>query len=241
MHGTCRPGTWNSKTGRVAAALRAARARARRAGALTPRSLKWLLSWQGSRGSLLLSLGLHVLVVCRAVHEGREVARELDLDEPAVGLRAAVDRGGLVGELAVDLDNLAIRGRVDLAHGLDALQGADRLLATESRALVRQIAVDDLAQLALGEVRDAEDADVALHAHPLVRLRELHVREGAREDWPRQQGRGQRPAGGRGGEAGGAAEEQGSGHSSGGRENAARSGRALAERLAGRLGTGGRL
>merc|ERR1740121_605905 len=228
MHGTCRPGTWNSKTGRVAAAVRTARARARRAGALTPRSLKWLLSWQGSRGSLLLSLGLHVLVVCRAVHEGREVAREVDL-------------GGLVGELAVDLDNLAIRRRVDLAHGLDALQGADRLLATESRALVRQIAVDDLAQLALGEVRDAEDADVALHAHPLVRLRELHVREGAREDWPRQQGRGQRPAGGRGGEAGGAAEEQGSGHSSGGGESAARSGRALAERLAGRLGTGGRL
>mmetsp|Transcript_47585 Transcript_47585/g.119932 ORF Transcript_47585/g.119932 Transcript_47585/m.119932 type:complete len:206 (+) Transcript_47585:23-640(+) len=133
------------------------------------------------QSSLLLGLSLHVLVVGRPVHEGGQVARELHLHQPPVRFRPAVDGGRLVTQSSVHFDDLAICRRVDLAHSLHALQRAEGLLALELRALVGQVAIDDLTELPLGEVGDAEDADIALHAHPLVGLRELEVREGTRK------------------------------------------------------------
>ena len=81
---------------------------------------------------------------------------------------------GLSLSAGVDLDDLACHRRVQLGHGLHRLDRAERLARFSVRADLRQLDVDDVAELLLGVVGDADLAAVArdsIHSWSLVYFR----------------------------------------------------------------------
>ena len=69
--------------------------------------------------------------------------------------------------------------RVDVRGGLDRLDGAHRVVLVNLRAHLGEIDEDDVAQLLLRVVGDADGADVALDLDPLVVLRAEGVGAGS--------------------------------------------------------------
>ena len=85
---------------------------------------------------------------------------ELEHDHPAA-VRIGVDRLRLVLQRGVDLDDFAGDRRVQLRDRLDRFDGAERLALLERGADLRQLDVDDVAELLLRVVGDADLAAVA--------------------------------------------------------------------------------
>ena len=79
-------------------------------------------------------------------------------------------RAGSPSSSAVDLDDLAGHRRIDFARRLDALD--HRRLAALGHCLAdrRQFDEDDIAQLLLGVVGDADGGDVAIDSDPFMVL-----------------------------------------------------------------------
>src|SRR5450631_2859046 len=83
---------------------------------------------------------------------------------------------GSVGEGVIEIDDIARDRRVDVRHGLHGLDRADgfslidMLAGLEGFAAVFKIHVDDVAELVLGVIGDANGAGIAFHVHPLVFL-----------------------------------------------------------------------
>mmetsp|Transcript_4209 Transcript_4209/g.10926 ORF Transcript_4209/g.10926 Transcript_4209/m.10926 type:complete len:206 (-) Transcript_4209:117-734(-) len=138
----------------------------------------WLASMardgRGSSRAASSLLGAEGLVAS-GIHELVQLARvgELDLRHPAVCLRRRVDQRRLVVERLVDLHDLTRHRRVDVARSLDRLDRAHRVILLDARAHLGQIDEDNVAQLLLRVVGDANGADVALNLDPLVVLAEL--------------------------------------------------------------------
>src|SRR3712207_3466817 len=57
---------------------------------------------------------------------------------------------------------------VEVGDGLDGLEGAEGVPGLEGGALLGQLDKDDIAELVLGVIRDADGGGVALGADPLV-------------------------------------------------------------------------
>ena len=91
------------------------------------------------------------------VHEVREVSVVLDsdLDDPAVLLGLVVDEGGVSLHVLVVSSHSACDGGVDVSGGLHALNAHDAVALGEAGADVGQVKVNDIAELALSEVSDA--------------------------------------------------------------------------------------
>jgi hypothetical protein len=86
----------------------------------------------------------------------------------AVGV--LVEEVGRLAEGVVDgRDDAGDRG-VHVGDGLDGFDDADRLARGQLLADGRQLDEDDVAELVLGEIGDADDAFVALDLDPLVFL-----------------------------------------------------------------------
>src|SRR5206468_4110263 len=104
----------------------------------------------------------------------------LDADQPRVSIRIVVDQLGAGDEVVVALGDFSGDGRIDVRGRLNRLDDAERLVLRDRIADLRQLDVNDLAELMLREVRDADRRLVALDQHPLVLsgvaelLRKLH-------------------------------------------------------------------
>src|SRR3954471_24874425 len=115
---------------------------------------------------------LHVVGVLLLAHEAVELGgvRKLQLEEPAAPRRLLVHGAGRPLERRIDRGDLARDRGIDLACRLDALD--DRRLAALGDAFPdrRKLDIDDVAELALGVVGDADGAGVALDPDVLVVL-----------------------------------------------------------------------
>jgi hypothetical protein len=83
-----------------------------------------------------------------------------------------VDGAGLLLQHQVDLSDLARDRGVDVGGALDGLDGANGVAGLDVLALLRQLDVDDIAQLLGGVLADAQDARLLVRGEvdPLVLL-----------------------------------------------------------------------
>ncbi len=98
----------------------------------------------------------------------------VELEHPG-GVGVGVDFFGRVFQLFVDGGDGAGDGRVEIADGLDAFDGAEDLAGFEGVADLGQIDEDDVAERALRVVGDADGAGGAVDGDPLVFLGVLVV------------------------------------------------------------------
>src|SRR5450759_5215357 len=99
-----------------------------------------------------------MLSVGVGLHQGidlRRVAR-LDLDHPARAVGIGVHQRGLLVEPLVDRDDLARDWREQLGHRLHRFDRPEHIVLAEFRPDFRQLDVDNIAELALGVVGDAD-------------------------------------------------------------------------------------
>ena len=101
---------------------------------------------------------------------------ELHHDHPAVPVGIAVHRLGLLHQRGIDLHDLAGERREEIGDRLDRLHHAERLHPRDLGADLRELDEDDVAELLLGERRDADPRPVALDLGPLVLAGVLEIR-----------------------------------------------------------------
>src|SRR5262245_48889050 len=119
--------------------------------------------------------------VGRLVHQAVELGgiANLDLEEPGLALRILIDERRLGGGLRVDLDHLAGNGGKHIAGGLDAFHHSHRIALLGLATGLRHLHEDDVAQLRLGVLGDADGTNPVLDADPFVVLGvalDCHVR-----------------------------------------------------------------
>ena len=85
---------------------------------------------------------------------------EHELQKPALSGRILIDEAGRLLQRVIDLDDLARRGRVDAARRLDAFDDGGLGALGDALAEKRQLDENDVAELRLGVIGDADDADV---------------------------------------------------------------------------------
>src|SRR5208283_703632 len=91
-----------------------------------------------------------------------------DLEHPARPVRVGVDETGVVFQIAVDVGDLAVNGRVQVADGLGRLDLPARLLGDDAGTLGGQRYVDHVAQRPRGEVGDADRRGRAVNGYPFM-------------------------------------------------------------------------
>jgi hypothetical protein len=120
---------------------------------------------------LLIRSGIHQLLKVL-----QPLLGNLDLGDPAAAVRVVlgdlVDGAGLLLQHQVDLSDLARNRGVDVGGALDGLDGANGVAGQDVLALLRQLDVDDIAQLLGGVLADAQDARLLVRGEvdPLVLL-----------------------------------------------------------------------
>ena len=102
---------------------------------------------------LIAVLGIGLLV--HQLFELRGVL-ETDLEDPAVLLSLVVDEGGISLHVLVVSGNLSSNGGVDVGGSLDRLNTADTITLNEAGANLSDIQVDNVTELTLGVVCDAD-------------------------------------------------------------------------------------
>jgi hypothetical protein len=114
-----------------------------------------------------------------AIHECLELlaVRHLHAHEPSVAEGILVDQVGPLLQRAVDRGHNTGDGREQIGHRLHGFDGAHRLHGGNTGAHFRQLHVDDVAQLAGGEVGDTDRRLVAVDANPFVLFGELQILE----------------------------------------------------------------
>src|SRR5476651_375628 len=133
--------------------------------------------WNDSKSRSMLGLRaersglLDESLVLRGVEERAGFARDgqFDHDHPAV-MRVLVDRLRLVLERRVDLEDLAGDRRVEFGDRLHRFDRAEGLPLLHLRPDLGQLDIDDVAELLLGVVGDADAALVGREVDPLVVL-----------------------------------------------------------------------
>jgi hypothetical protein len=116
------------------------------------------------------------IAASRLVHHPVELfgIGEPHLDEPALAHRVGIDLGRIGDDVAIDRDDLARNRRVDLARGLRRFDDRRLLALFDSPAELGQFDIDDIAQLRLRVIGDADHGDVALLPHPFMVFREAN-------------------------------------------------------------------
>src|SRR5688572_3675033 len=141
-----------------------------------------VVGWAGVSGIVLPLRGSRLLVGGR-IEEAVDRRGVLGLDavHPRT-VRVGVDLLGSLRKRVVRGDHLAGDRRIDVGCGLHRLDHADRLPGLHLAARFRRLDEDDVAELLLGVVGDADaHGPVALALHPLVGLgvskilRDIHV------------------------------------------------------------------
>ena len=99
----------------------------------------------------------------------------LDLEQPALAVGVGVDQLGLGVQRLVDRGHRAADRCVDVAHGLGRLQLPHCVPGRDSGAGLGQGHVDDVAELVLGIVGDADAQDAVALPNPLVLCGVLEV------------------------------------------------------------------
>src|SRR5690348_8923691 len=121
-------------------------------------------------GNLVSRRLLRGLLVVRLVHQVvRQVAGQLELQDPALTVWVGVDELRFRGQLFVDRCDPAGHRRVQIACRLDRLDDAEGVAGRELAAGGGQLEEDDVAELRLGEVGDADRRLLAVDRDPLVR------------------------------------------------------------------------
>src|SRR5262245_25171847 len=120
-------------------------------------------------------------LVLRLAHQALELRGLADgeLGEPAAALRLLVDQARIAFELAIDRGHLARHRRVDLACRLHRFDHRRLIALGECRADRWQLDEDDVAELVLRMLGDAEGRDIALDPHPLMVLGEFEFARGS--------------------------------------------------------------
>src|SRR5688572_1744906 len=90
-------------------------------------------------------------------------------------MRLAVHVIGTILQRCVDFGDLATDRREQLRHRLDGFNRAEHLAGGHGRSDVRQLHVNDIAELLLREIGNADDARIAINANPLVLFGVLQV------------------------------------------------------------------
>src|SRR5579863_5612004 len=99
---------------------------------------------------------------------GRGVGR-LELEHPALAVGVRVDEGGFLVEALVDRGDLAADRAEQLGHGLDRFDRTEHVVRGELGSDARQLDIDDVSELALGEIRDPDLGDaIGRQTHVLV-------------------------------------------------------------------------
>src|ERR1700722_8789484 len=124
---------------------------------------------------------LEKLGVSGFVHQAAQFARvgELDTKKPAPSQRILVDETRRRLDFGIDGDDLAGSRREHVARRLDALDHGGRIAPLQRLADRRRLGKDDVAELLLGVLADADDAFAALDADVLVVLRVADLRHHA--------------------------------------------------------------
>ena len=86
--------------------------------------------------------------------------RQAELDHPPIAVGRGVDQGRLLVEPIVDFDDFASERRIELRYGFHRFDGAEHVVFVETRPDLWQLDVDDVAELALRVVRDADRDDI---------------------------------------------------------------------------------
>src|SRR5262249_37177250 len=146
-----------------------------------PRStgLRWPPAFRRGRNrmseetSLFLLFAPDVLGVLGGRHQilDLRVGGQLQLDEPAVPEGIVVDDSGFGHGRLVDFDDLARDRRIELGDRLDRLDGAELAVGVVHVSDLRELEVDDLSQLLLRVLGDADGSDLTVHPDPFVALR----------------------------------------------------------------------
>src|SRR6185437_109731 len=150
------------------------------------RRRSWRRSRRASRGDLprsaagsasVLILLRRESLVRRLIHEIAELFRigELDLVEPALTHRVGIDLRRVIGEAGIDRRHFARGRRVNLARRLYRFNDARLLALLDLAANFGQFDEDDVTELALREVGDADRRLIAVDANPLVVFRVANV------------------------------------------------------------------
>ena len=101
----------------------------------------------------------------------QQIARDLShtyFEQKAVAIWPGIDLLGFIPQARVDLDHLARDGAVNIARGFDAFDHGGRIARIDGFADGGQLDEHHVAQLILGEIRDADCGDVALEPQPFV-------------------------------------------------------------------------
>src|SRR5205823_9428013 len=106
---------------------------------------------------------------------------ETQFDKPAVAHRVGIDLGRVGGERVIDLGHLSGDWRIDLARRLDRLDNRRFLALLDQLADFWQLDIDDVAELRLRIVGNADNGEVAVEPHPLMVPR---VSNQAHRDFP---------------------------------------------------------
>jgi len=103
----------------------------------------------------LVGGGIHQILELRGIGDAQP-------DHPSLAVGIGVDESGIRIERAVGLDHLASHGSEELGDRLDRLDGAEGFHAAEGHAGLRKLDEDDIPQLALGIVGDADEENAIL-------------------------------------------------------------------------------
>src|SRR5215813_3600518 len=126
---------------------------------------------------LLLFLRFYKVFVFAGRQQAVNFARlaDLDFDHPSVAVWRTVDQFRRVGQSLVDLRDLAGDWNVEFAESLHRFDLAESGVRFELLSYARQLDVNDVTQLLLREVRDADRACAVGDADPFVILGVMKV------------------------------------------------------------------
>jgi hypothetical protein len=93
---------------------------------------------------------------------------EFQAEEPALAFGLLIDRTGPGTERIVDGDDLAARGRIDVARRLDRFYNRRIAALLDLAADLRQLDIDDVAELLLCMLGDPDGRNVAVEPDPFV-------------------------------------------------------------------------
>jgi hypothetical protein len=125
-------------------------------------------------GSNVRSAAVRSIDVGLFIHERVDLGGigKLQFEEPAIAQWIRIDDRWIRHDRLVGLDDLAADRSVNVGRGLDGFHHCGRRAFFETFAGCRQLDKNQVAELLLGVLRDADDRHVAVNAKPLVIGRE---------------------------------------------------------------------
>jgi hypothetical protein len=97
------------------------------------------------------------------------------LEEPALAHRVGIDLCRVAGECVIDLGDLSGDRRIDLARRLDRFDDGGLLAPLDPPADFGQLDIDNIAELRLRVVGDADGGEIAVEPDPFMILGETEL------------------------------------------------------------------